>query len=135
MVHSWQSGRFQHQRTRVRIQPLAPFIEQFSVVNLTVEKTKIKKKAGNGPLIRVLEWIIPCLFFVYLYHVSIFAQIGNDKSFLEDFSLFGDTDNLNATRTTAQWVSNAAIDAFRATNGLPKCPLRRQFESAATSTR
>ena len=76
--HSWQRGRFRCQRTHDRIQPLAPFIEQFSVVNLTVEKTKIKKKAGNGPLIRVLEWIIPCLFFVFstvIRHWLLFEQL------------------------------------------------------------
>ena len=48
--HSWQRGRFRYQRTRVRIQSLAIFIEQLFTVNF-VEKTKInEKEAGNGPV-------------------------------------------------------------------------------------
>ena len=31
--HSWQSGRFQHQRTRVRIRPSAKLIEHLTTVN------------------------------------------------------------------------------------------------------
>ena len=53
---SWQSGRFQYQRSAIRIQSLAKFIEHLFAVNC-IEKTKIKKKeAENGPFLKKI-WI------------------------------------------------------------------------------
>ena len=43
---SWQSSHFRYQRTRVRIQSSATFIEHLFTVNC-VEKTKIKRKRGR----------------------------------------------------------------------------------------
>ena len=41
---SWQSGRFQYQRTRVRIQSLATFIEHLFTVNCLQKKDENKEK-------------------------------------------------------------------------------------------
>ena len=43
---SWESGRFQYQRSAVRIQSSAKFIEHLFTVNC-IEKTKINKKRGR----------------------------------------------------------------------------------------
>ena len=50
--HSWQRGRFRYQRTRVRIQSSATFIEQLL---LTVCRKDLKineKEAENGPFLK-----------------------------------------------------------------------------------
>ena len=46
---SWQSGRFEHQSSAVRIQSTATFIEPIFPVNCSYKKTKIKnKRPGNA---------------------------------------------------------------------------------------
>ena len=55
LCHSWQSGRFRHQRTWVRIQPLASFIVNLFLLTV-LKRWKIKKKeTGKAILKKIIK--------------------------------------------------------------------------------
>ena len=85
---SWQSGRFQYQRSAVQIQSSAKFIEQLYTVNC-IEKTKIKiKRPGMAHLknlLNILTVRIPYLAIptsqYYIFSSQFLLILAKMKSF------------------------------------------------------